>query len=152
MSTHVERLQDAFAFMHRVQESVKRLSAYAQILGKLLEWQCRVGEPLDFYIDRYYHYSIVELDMIAESLGAVSYPFGLKGVAGEAKVGELLSITDVMEKQIVGFQQYRSGASVSQMFRVSHSSLAFIENLRYELLSEVTRIALAVEAHYGVND
>lgn len=153
MLTHVERLQDAFAFMHRIQESVKRLRSYAQILGKLLEWQCRVGEPLDMYIERYYHYCIVELDMVTQSLGAVGYPFinrnkGLHGSQGE----ELVSIADVMEQQIVGFVQYGTEASVSQVFRVSHSSLAFIENLHSELLSEVTRIALAVEVHFGIQE
>ncbi|OUS06027.1 hypothetical protein A9Q81_04645 [Gammaproteobacteria bacterium 42_54_T18] len=150
MLMHVELLQDAFTFMHRIQESVKRLSSYAQILGKLLEWQCRVGEPLDMYIERYYHYCVVELGMISESLGAVSYPLINKNKLGGSRTDEFESIADVMEQQIVGFQQNHSDVSVSQVFRVSHSSLAFIENLHCELLSEVTRIALAVEEYFDM--
>ena len=151
MLMHVELLQDAFTFMHRIQESVKRLSSYAQILGKLLEWQCRVGEPLDMYIERYYHYCVVELGMITESLGAVSYPLTNNTKHREgARAKEFESIADVMEQQIVGFQQRYADISVSQVFRVSHSSLAFIENLHCQLLSEVTRIALAVEEYFDM--
>jgi len=151
MLMHVELLQDAFAFMHRIQESVKRLSSYAQILGKLLEWQCRVGEPLGMYIERYYHYCVVELGMITESLGAVSYPLINKTKQkGGARTEEFESIADVMEQQIVGFQQSYADVSVSQVFRVSHSSLAFIENLHCELLTEVTRITLAVEEYFDM--
>mgnify|MGYP007132383159 FL=1 len=151
MLIHVELLQDAFAFMHRIQESIKRLSSYAQILGKLLEWQCRVGEPLSMYIERYYHYCVVELGMITESLGAVSYPLISRNKQGAgSRADEFESIADVMELQIVGFQQDYSDVSVSQVFRVSHSSLAFIENLQGQLLTEVTRIALAVEEYFGM--
>lgn len=151
MLMHVELLQDAFAFMHRIQESVKRLGSYARILGKLLEWQCRVGEPLDMYIERYYHYCVVEMGMITESLGAVSYPLASTNKQEEvSRRGEFESIADVMEQQIIGFQQNHSEVSVSQVFRVSHSSLAFIENLHCQLLTEVTRIALAVEEHFDI--
>ncbi len=150
MLMHVELLQDAFTFMHRIQESVKRLSSYAQILGKLLEWQCRVGEPLDMYIERYYHYCVVELGMITESLGAVSYPLINKNKQEGSRTAEFESIADVMEQQIVGFQQNNSDVSVSQVFRVSHSSLAFIENLHCQLLSEVTKIALSVEEYFDI--
>ncbi|OUS29308.1 hypothetical protein A9Q99_09365 [Gammaproteobacteria bacterium 45_16_T64] len=149
---HAESLTDVFAFTHRVQESVKRLSAYAQILGKLLEWQCRVGEPLDLYIERYKRYSIVELDLISETLGAVSYPFaGHSGQVQKNSVGEIPSITDIMAEQIVGFEHYRASDSVSQLFRVAHSSLAFIENLHFQLLAEVTKVALDVESEFNIH-
>ena len=89
--------------------------------------------------------------MITESLAAVSYPLISSGKRGASpRTGEFESIADVMELQIVGFQQNHSDMSVSQVFRVSHSSLAFIENLHCQLLTEVTRIALAVEEYFDM--
>ncbi|PCJ46075.1 MAG: hypothetical protein COA99_03470 [Moraxellaceae bacterium] len=150
---HVERLQDAFVFMHRIQESVKRLASYAQILGQLLEWRSEMGEPLQLYVDRYYHYCVVELTMIAQSLGAVSYPLVGKDDSLEVcQSGELLSIADMMGLQIEGFQQYGPSLSETQVFGISTASLAFIDDMHGELLSEVTRIALAAEAHYGIQE
>jgi hypothetical protein len=91
------------------------------------------------------------MGMITESLGAVSYPLASTNkLKGGSRMGEFESIADVMEQQIIGFQQNHSEVSVSQVFRVSHSSLAFIENLHCQLLTEVTRITLAVEEYFDI--